>query len=291
MHNKINKCLICSGTQFTSLYEDTLMRCITCGFVTANINADEELLKSIYTENYFNGEEYLDYLNDKTAFDYNFKNKLRKITRLFPKESIQNVLEIGCAYGLFGNTLRSYIPSAQYKGIDVVPEPIAYGKTELKLDLILGDYLNSGPPTRLYTDVFMWDVIEHLKDPHEFLIKANKELELNGRIYITTGDIGALIPRIRKKKWRMIHPPSHLHYFSKKTIQDLLQRNGFEIVHISYPPLYRSLKQIYYSLFLLKRDKKRSIIESIYKRLPEKINIPFNTFDIMFVIAKKIEKL
>ena len=57
-------------------------------------------------------------------------------------------------------------------------------------------------------------------------------IEKGGKTYITTGDISAALPRFQKEKWRMIHPPSHLHYFSKKTLTLLLERYDLKVVRI-----------------------------------------------------------
>jgi hypothetical protein len=55
---------------------------------------------------------------------------------------------------------------------------------------------------------------------------------------------------------------------------------------VSYPPVYRSIRLIYFSLFML-RKKPSKLIEKIYSWIPIKANFPLNTYDIMFVIAKK----
>ena len=132
----------------------------------------------------------------------------------------------------------------------------------------------------------MWDVIEHLVNPEEFIKKASFETKRNGRIYITTGDISAWLPKKQKEKWRMIHPPTHVHYFTKNSITRLLNKHGYEIERISYPPVSRSIRVIFYSLFILNK-KPFKLFQWIYKLIPEKASIKLNTFDIMFVIARK----
>ena len=136
-----------------------------------------------------------------------------------------------------------------------------------------------------YSDVFMWDVIEHLAHPEAFLTKIHDELKPGGRLYITTGDISALLPRIQQHKWRMIHPPSHIFYFSRTHLTMLLQKHGFSVVRITYPAIYRSIRQIYFSLFLL--EKKGRLASKFFKLIPASWFVPVNTFDIMFVAAVK----
>lgn len=84
----------------------------------------------------------------------------------------------------------------------------------------------------------------------------------------------------------MIHPPSHLHYFSKKTLSLLLERYDLKVVRIDYPATARSLRQIYYSLFLLNKRRNR-FKEFVYRHIPEDASISLNTYDIMLAVAEK----
>lgn len=278
-------CIVCGKNDFILLYKNTLKKCQGCGFVTANIEIGSEELKRIYTEDYFKGEEYLDYLKDKKALQFNFQKRLQQIRKSIESISFKNVLEIGCAYGFFAQTLKDKYPNSKYIGLDVVREPILYGKDVLGQNLAEIDYLIY-PLQDKYTDVFMWDVVEHLPRPDLFFRKIYSEIEEEGFIYITTGDVSALLPRIQKHKWRMIHPPSHLHYFSKDTLSMMLKKEGFVVRFIKYPFVYRSIKQIFYSLFILKKEN-NSLLNKTFDLIPEGWLLPLNTFDIMFVCAQK----
>jgi|WetSurSiteA1Bulk_404760.scaffolds.fasta_scaffold53248_1 SAM-dependent methyltransferase len=268
------------------IFSETLLKCTQCKFVTANLGIDDDALKMIYNPNYFNGEEYLNYLQDKDIIQLNFEKRIHFIEKnRSDKLPLRNCLEIGCAFGFFGELLKKN-RSISYKGIDIVPEAIQYGNRVLNLDLSLGDYLEFSAPEKPYTDVFMWDVIEHLQFPEKFIQKISGELASGGRLYITTGDFSSFLSRLQGKHWRLIHPPSHLHYFSKGNLIQLLGGNGFKIINTTYPPVYRSLRQIFYSLFILGK-RKRALFEKLINRLPEHWNIRMNAFDILFIIAEK----
>lgn len=282
-------CQVCNHSEWEEIYNSTLLKCSNCGFITANIEVSLDELKTLYSEKYFKGEEYLDYIADKEFIQKNFKNRLKQIGKYH--SGISNVLEIGCAYGFFAELITKKYPNVKYLGVDVSDEAIDYASSHLKQNVQCIDYLNL-KTDQLYSDVFMWDVIEHLPEPSRVIKKASEELKTGGFIHITTGDVEALLPRWQKHKWRMIHPPSHLHYFSKKTLTKLLTESGFEIVQVSYPTIYRSARQIYYSLFLLNHDNKNGFSNKLknifYKGIPIGLSVPINTFDIMFVTARKI---
>lgn len=278
------KCLICSSHLFEPLYENTLLKCTNCSFVTANLDISKLDFSNIYDESYFKGSEYLNYPLEKSIIQKNFTKRLNFITRNINKNNISNVLEIGCAYGFFGELILKYFPEIQYTGIDISKEAINYGKNNLGLNIHSIDYLDYKSDKDI-SDIYMWDVIEHLPEPGKVIAKASAELQKNGRLILTTGDIDSYLARIQKKNWRLIHPPSHLHYFSKKTISQLLRKNNFQVISINYQSIYRSLKQSWYSLFLLDKKQKK-IAKKIFQMLPD-INIGINTYDIMMVIAIK----
>jgi 2-polyprenyl-3-methyl-5-hydroxy-6-metoxy-1,4-benzoquinol methylase len=249
------------------------------------MEVNEKQLKAIYNENYFKGNEYFNYLADKPTIQKNFAKRLKQV-HINPKSYSEiNVLEIGCAYGFFGEVFIDNFKNAKYTGIDVVSEAVNYGKSELGLNLIFKDYLTFSTSEK-YSHVFMWDVIEHLLRPDLFIEKISREILKEGELHITTGDISSFLPKIQKKNWRMIHPPSHLHYFTKKTIVLLLNNNGFGIKKITYNPVYRSIKQIFYSLFLLNKPS-HGIIRKMFEIIPDRWFIPLNTYDIMHIVAVK----
>ena len=278
------KCLICSSQLLKPIYENTLLKCENCSFITANLNIGKLDFSTIYDESYFKGSEYLNYPLEKSIIQKNFTKRLKVISGKIDKNDVSNVLEIGCAYGFFGELIKKHYPGIPYTGIDISNDAIDYGKKKLGLNLRSVDYLDF-KTNKPFSDIYLWDVIEHLPEPDKVIAKASSELQKNGRLILTTGDIDSFLAKIQKKKWRLIHPPTHLHYFSKKTIIRLLEKNNFEVISISYPPILRSLKQSWYSLFLLDK-KQNNISKKIFQILPD-LNIRINTFDIMMVIAIK----
>jgi 2-polyprenyl-3-methyl-5-hydroxy-6-metoxy-1,4-benzoquinol methylase len=281
----MQQCLICSNNSFILLYDDTLLQCKKCGFVTANMHLTDHELKAVYNKEYFNGEEYQNYLEDKEVIQKNFFNRLKSIRKKINISSNASYLEIGCAYGFWGEIITRET-SKPYLGYDVSEEAVSYAKQVLKLNVKTQNYLDAPLPEKNYTDVFMWDVIEHLKSPEKYLKKISDEIADQGRVYITTGNINSLLAKIQKKKWRMIHPPTHLHYFSKKTIKLLLEKNDFIVENIRYIPIYRSLRQIFYSLFILNKPFGK-LSNAIYTQIPQKAFLKINTYDIMLIIATK----
>jgi SAM-dependent methyltransferase len=213
----------------------------------------------------------------------NFGKRAQQIAKNAPAP--KDILEIGCAYGFFQQTISQTFKGVNYQGYDISQDAIAYANQHFGPHFSAENYLDAAN-SKTYDAVFMWDVIEHLSDPGAFLAKAHKECKPGAMLYLTTGDFGALLPRIKGKKWRMIHPPTHLHYFTKKSMTALLEKHGFEPVFFKYPPVYRSLGLIYFALFILNKKPSR-FHQWMYSKIPKAAAIPINTRDIFFVGAQK----
>jgi 2-polyprenyl-3-methyl-5-hydroxy-6-metoxy-1,4-benzoquinol methylase len=277
-------CIICSKSDSNEIYPG-LTRCNNCGLIFFNNKLSEDEVKDLYKEEYFKGSEYLNYQEDKKIIQKNFGARLKNIKKIIPNGDL---FEIGSAYGFFLELAKVFY---KVEGIDITEQPTNFARESLHLNVHTGNYLSHINDSK--RDIFcMWDTIEHLPNPDKFIEKISKEIKTGGYLFITTGDIGSMLAKIQKRKWRMIHPPTHLFYFSKKSITKLLKNNGFKVESISHPGIYRSSKEIVHGLLFLNKQPKGidyKIRKAILKFF-EYFDFPvyLNTFDIMMVIAKKI---
>jgi len=138
-----------------------------------------------------------------------------------------------------------------------------------------------------YDVVALWDTIEHLARPDLYIEKATQLLKPGGVLCATTGDIDSPVARLRGQRWRLIHPPTHLYYFSRTSIGKLFEQHGLEIVHFQHVGYSRSVQQMLYSLLVLNRETE--IRKAIYNAVKPLFSFPLylNLYDIMFVIARK----
>ena len=202
----------------------------------------------------------------------NFKRKINLIKKYI---SSGNLLEIGSAYGFFLNLIKNQF---NIMGFEICKDAANYAKYNFDINLISKEF-NTYNFNKSFDLICMWDVIEHLINPDIIIKKISQVIKPGGYLFLSTGDISRIVPSLRKEKWRLIHPPSHIHYFSKKTLELILKNHGFSIISIEYPGIWRSFHQLLSSMFNIK---------SVYKYIPGKFYINF--FDIMEVVAKKNEE-
>ena len=275
-------CILCGkGDRRSDL--PGLVRCASCDLVSADLDISDDELLLLYGRDYFHGGEYLDYVAEQASLRLNFRDRIATLRQVVPDLAARDLLEIGCAYGFFLDEVRGFVRSA--RGIDISLDGPRFAREILGLAARQGDYLALDLGDKIGA-IAMWDAIEHLKRPDLFLAKISDDLAAGGILALTTGDIGSLNARLRGRNWRLIHPPTHLYYFSAKTMTALLHRHGFEVVHMSHPGNSRDLQAILHHILVLRM--KRPAWYDVVKRLPLlNLRITINLFDIMFVIARR----
>lgn len=278
----ITTCLVCRGSLEPARIPG-LLACTSCGFITANVEMSDLQLAELYGRDYFHGQEYHDYVAEERSLRDNFRRRIEVLRRQIPGLGTAHLFEIGCAYGFFLDEVRGDVASAS--GIDISADAVSQARARFGVDAACGDYLTAEIGAD-HDVVTMWDTIEHLARPDLFLDKAARDLRPGGHIAITTGDIGSLFARFRGKGWRMIHPPTHLHYFSAKTLRMLLERSGFEIIHLSHPGVTRNVQSALYIILALKLGMPRLFRLVRAMRIFD-FPLTLNLYDIMFVVARR----
>jgi SAM-dependent methyltransferase len=277
-------CLVCATGVYAPSRLPGLLRCQQCGFVSADVDVSDSEMIRLYGEDYFHGQEYADYVAEEESLRINFRDRLATLKKWGPPSLADaKLFEIGCAYGFFLAEIRGVVGSAA--GVDISADAVRYAVERRGVDARQGDYLAMKLPQPV--DIIgMWDTIEHLRRPDLFIEKAARDLRPGGVIAITTGDIDSFNARLRGRRWRMIHPPTHLHYFSVASITRLLDRSGFDVVHASHPGNSRSIRAIAY-FFLVLKMKQRRLFDWLLDHGFLNHRVTANLYDILYVIARR----
>ncbi len=115
-------CLVCGGKyQRSSL--PGLFQCASCSFISADLNVADEELRALYSEDYFHGQEYLDYVAEEESLRLNFVNRLATL-KSWRRCRNADLFEVGCAYGFFLDEVKNQVKVAS--GIDVSADAIRY---------------------------------------------------------------------------------------------------------------------------------------------------------------------
>jgi 2-polyprenyl-3-methyl-5-hydroxy-6-metoxy-1,4-benzoquinol methylase len=274
-------CLVCGGVYHESNLPG-LLACRSCHFLTANVRLSRHELTELYSSKYFAGEEYKDYLAERELIEKHFRIRLKTLLQHVRNPSSKRLFEIGSAFGFFLSVAKDHFASAT--GIDISHDAVEYASNTLGLPVHFGDFLEYRLPEKVDV-ICLWDTIEHLQDPHLYLEKAAANLNPGGVIAITTGDIGSWVARFRGGRWRQIHPPTHLHYFSKATLSRLLGKYGFMVRYSKYEGMYRSLDTMAHIILNVKHRQPK-LYSALKKTGLLRWDLYLNLYDIMFVVAE-----
>jgi hypothetical protein len=74
--------------------------------------------------------------------------------------------------------------------------------------------------------VVMMEVVEHLIEPREYLLAAQRLLRRGGCLWVTTPNIVGVSGRLMGTSWR-VFSDEHLNYFNPTSIEFLLNQCGF----------------------------------------------------------------
>ena len=83
--------------------------------------------------------------------------------------------------------------------------------------------------------IMAFELIEHLFNPLTFVNKIESLLEDNGVFILTAPNIEGFDLALLGKNSDNIIAPNHLNYFNPRSIQILLEKSGFGIIHIETP--------------------------------------------------------
>ena len=275
-------CEVCGGAGAELGYAG-LRQCANCTHVWADLSIDLEAIQCLYQRSYFFGDEYGNYLEDRRIIERNFAGRLATLRR-FLTAAHTRLFEIGCAYGFFLNAARDLFDSV--RGIDVAEDAVRHATRELGLEATCGDLLEADLSGHTFDVVCLWDTIEHLATPRRYVEAIAAHMPRGALIAITTGDIGSLNARIQQSQWRLIHPPTHLHYFTRQSLTRLLDRCGFRVRHVEYCGVYRSLGGMLHNLVALRGNWPR-LGAWLQRATPSGLDVYLNLRDIMYIIAER----
>lgn len=292
LNNKI--CKICgfNGARLYCSKEDyDIIKCPICGCGFLDLTSISFKPYEFY-QAYYRGYEkkkrnvgYDDYFSLEKALRFSFRKRLNLINRYINDSLVKKkLLDIGCGPGFF---LKEASRNYDVCGVELSPIATDYAKNNLNLNVVNASFHKDIFETDKFDVVTLWDTLEHMDNPKLALLDVASLLKKNGILAFTTGDFQSFAAKFSGRKWHLFNIPEHLFFFSKKAVECLLKKNGFKILYLGYDYSFYSLS------YLIERASKSLGLHKKVRKFSEnkvlnKIILPFNLFDIMLVIAKKL---
>lgn len=265
-----------------------LVKCTECGLIFVNPRPKSSMILEQYNQDYFSSENpvsggYEDYLADEDEICRTFNKRIEKLNTIFDKNKSPNLLEIGSAAGFFLEVAKRY--GIQGQGIELCKELAAVGRKRGQ-KITISSIEDAKIPDASVDIVVLWDVIEHLNEPKEALIKLNRWLKPGGYLIMTTPDAGSFLARLLRKNWLGFRSlDEHLYFFSRKTMREILVSSGFKEINIMYAGKYLSIGRIITRLRYYTRIG--ALLLQFFNAKYLKGSLYLNPFDTILVVAEK----
>ncbi len=257
-HDVQTSCRVC-GENYFSIWGEcnglNLYQCENCELVFFFPYPSQDELNAFYKTQYhsqrgYGGEGEAGQLRTQM---YNLD--IRDLEDKIPERG--RFLDVGCAEGVFLSMLDK---RWEKYGIDVSETAIEKGAQKHGVVAEAKDI--SEMADGFFDVIHLRGVFEHLLDPLDFVKKANRKLRLHGALVLSnTPNIGGIVPRLFRGRFRLVLPNEHVNYFSVRTMRVLTERGGFTIQKIKYPyfgtpycSFFRDLGVIPYNLLRGKKS-------------------------------------
>ena len=218
-----------------------VVQCLNCKTIQAVEHFDEVSPEYINLTKDLISHAHIEQSREHKHAAYNqfvvlFKKMINKDTK---------IVDIGCGTGGFGEYVKKI--GCSYFGFDASSAQIDYGKSKglnVERATTCDEYLSKG---LIHIDeiniVSMWDVLEHVRNPQNFLDEVKHLMNPKTYLFISIPNGGAFfwkrsINRIMNRDFSF-DPWEHVFYYNINSLSLLLKGCGFEIVEsgavVCYP--------------------------------------------------------
>ncbi len=149
--------------------------------------------------------------------------------------STGNLVEVGCAYGMFAEA--AIAQGFSVSAVEFSADGAEQTRERLGIEVHHGELLTS-PHGEASADVLVaWDVLEHVPNPAEFLSRAFEVVRPGGVVAFSLPYVTSLPARMLKGRWWTLRPDEHLWHFSPETVTLALRDAGFNHVDVITSPV------------------------------------------------------
>jgi 2-polyprenyl-3-methyl-5-hydroxy-6-metoxy-1,4-benzoquinol methylase len=207
-----------------------IVRCSACGFMFAMVPADFDF-SAIYADDaYWSGGRDYGYADYEQAWRDARRVALGRLDHLRRSMPPGTMLEIGCAAGYFLREARSR--GWQTFGVELSPT-MRKRAAELVGCPIFASLGEAAAGPRRFDCVAMFEVIEHLAEPLDFIRQLRAAMTPGAMLMLSTPNFDAPAALHGPYSYHWFSPPAHVSYFTPATLRDCIEQAGFEAVHIA----------------------------------------------------------
>jgi len=141
-------------------------------------------------------------------------------------EASPRILEVGCGNGSLLECVLEMNPTASATGVDIKDLGLS---THPKIRFVEGQLEDASFDGATFDVIYCSNLIEHVRDPLEFLRRIAALLAPGGRVIIETPDHLSIDRYVFGRRWGGYHYPRHTFLFDHHNIRHALALTGLEV--------------------------------------------------------------
>lgn len=270
---KYRPCPVCHANDYKYMFKkDSLeiVECNKCEMIYVN-----PILKSSALEKIYKHENYSEIMKKLQGEShqyrkYRFGEERVDAIKKFrdDKLGLKKWLDIGCSTGFVLEVAKE--EGWDVIGIELNPYAVQFARKK-GIEVIEKNYSKIQFGESVFSEITIFDVLEHLEKPKDILEKAFRELVQFGGIYIYVPNWNSASRILMGNDAHFIWPSHHLNYFTPFTIVKLIENIGFKVIHVET----EGLDIFDYMWFLQEKEKPVSCLEEIADKVQFFINAGF----------------
>jgi len=235
----LKECLLCDSGNIQKLFTDCrhneIYTCGGCGLQFMNPLYSDKHLEDYYSRYTEVDEDNLKKWEEPLLYGHDYY--LQLVERF---EKPGQMFDVGSGSGAL---MQAAIKRGwQVQGYDVDPKSTALLAQRLNTTVYSGDFITAPIPEGQFDLVTMHQVLEHVKNPKDYLEKIARLIKPGGTFFIAVPNIDSLSNRVKfklealgiRRKRRGVYYASdhHLTYFTPDVLETALKTYGFKTVYV-----------------------------------------------------------
>lgn len=255
-----------------------IVRCKRCGYLYANPRWSATQLMDAY-----GAVEDATYVAERQGRELTFAKHLQAMEKQVGTANGRSLLDVGAYVGIFVEAALA----AGWAAVGVEPSSWAAKEAQQEgLPIICGTQDAPELENKVFDVITMWDVIEHVDDPSAEMAKAFGRLKPGGWLVVHTMDVDSWASRILRARWPW-YMDMHIHYFSQRTMRQMLEKNGFKVKWSGVQGRYLTLSYLGTRVAAWHRGLGRLVNGVIHGLRLGKTAVPINFGDLFTAYAQK----
>lgn len=252
------KCLVCGSTSFELFHKGTrdnpnvdVMKCVGCN--SFQLSSFSQIYDGFYQESNMRKDQYIvaqDIISDQLWDSWIAETKKDDCRRALKIEKLTErkynaVLDFGCGNGGFIRELRKKGIANNIVGVELDKESRIRLLNE---QIVVFEKLENIDKAFNFDVITMFQVIEHLENPHEIMSDIKKKLSRGGILVIETPNAeDALISKYHSNSFMdFTFWSEHLFLYNSVSLERLMKDCGFSVVDNGQVQRYPLANHLYW---------------------------------------------